>query len=100
MSALGLFQTDGGCRIDPVYKITSPLFERAVIGLDPRYGRGERFIMEARNNGPKNVYMQSARFNGRELTRPWVPAKDVLAGGHLILEMGPKPNKEAFRQTR
>lgn len=28
MAALGLFQTDGGCRIDPIYEIASPLYEK------------------------------------------------------------------------
>lgn len=28
MAALGLFQTDGGCRVDPIYEIASPLYEK------------------------------------------------------------------------
>ena len=28
MASMGLFQTDGGCRVDPVYEIGSPLFEK------------------------------------------------------------------------
>jgi len=33
MAALGLFQTDGGCNVEPVYEIASPLFEKTVIDL-------------------------------------------------------------------
>ena len=43
MSALGLFQTDGGTAMEPVYEIGSPLFERVVIDLGGRYGRGKTF---------------------------------------------------------
>lgn len=28
MAAIGLFQTDGGCKMDPVYEIASPLYEK------------------------------------------------------------------------
>jgi predicted alpha-1,2-mannosidase len=94
MSALGLFQTDGGCRVDPIYEIGSPLFERAVIRLDPNYYSGKEFVIEARNNGPRNIYIQSATLNGKPLNKPWFPAKEALNGGHLLLEMGPEPNQK------
>lgn len=33
MTSIGLFQTDGGCRVDPVYEIASPIFEEVTIDL-------------------------------------------------------------------
>ena len=94
MSALGLFQTDGGCRPEPVYELGSPLFDRMVITLDRRYFKGDSFVIEAHNNAPENLYIQSARLDGTPLTRPWFPAKDLLDGGTLELELGPAPNKQ------
>ena len=47
MAALGLFQTDGACRVDPIYEIGSPLFEETVLHLGQRYGRGATFNIEA-----------------------------------------------------
>lgn len=93
MAALGLFQTDGGCRVDPVYEIGSPLFEKVVINLGERYGRGQQFEIIAKGASRKNKYVQSARLNGKELNSFCFPAKDFLAGGVLELEMGPEPNK-------
>ena len=93
MSAMGLFQIDGGCRVKPIYEITSPLFNRAVIHLDKRYYRGKTFVIEAQNNSKKNVYIQSATFNGKPLNRCWLYAWEVTGGGTLKLVMGPKPNK-------
>jgi len=93
MSALGLFQTDGGCRARPIYEIGSPLFDRATIHLDPRYYPGKTFTIEARNNGPRNVYVQSATLDGKPLERPWFYQSDLADGGTLVLEMGPEPNK-------
>jgi predicted alpha-1,2-mannosidase len=94
MSALGLFQTDGGCRIDPIYEIGSPLFDRAVVQLDANYYTGKELVIEARNNGPQNVYIQSASLNGKPLNQPWFYVKEAVNGGHLVLDMGPEPNKD------
>lgn len=93
MAALGLFQTDGGCRAAPIYEIASPIFERVVIQLGQRYNRGRDFTIEARNVSRRNIYVQGATLNGRQLQNFWFPASELLQGGQLILEMGPAPNQ-------
>ena len=91
--ALGLFETDGGCSLKPIYEIGSPLFRRAVIHLDTRYFPGREFVIEARNDSKQNVYIQSATFNGERLDRPWIYHADVVKGGKLVLVMGSSPNR-------
>ncbi|MHC4882143.1 MAG: GH92 family glycosyl hydrolase [Planctomycetota bacterium] len=93
MSAIGLFQTDGGCRVDPIYEIASPLYEKVVIDLGKRYGRGKTFTIEAKNASRKNKYVQKAILNGKELNTFHFPASELLKGGALVLEMGDQPNK-------
>lgn len=93
MASIGLFQTDGGCSVDPVYEIASPLYEKIVIDLGEKYNRGKQFIIEARNTSRKNMYVQSAVLNGKKLDSFCFPASELLKGGNLILEMGDKPNK-------
>lgn len=92
MAALGLFQTDGGCRIDPIYEIASPLYEKVVIDLGKRYNRGKTFTIEAKNASRNNKYVQKATLNGVELKEFFFPAAELLKGGELILEMGDKAN--------
>lgn len=92
MMAMGLFEMDGGCSTKPLYEIGSPLFNRIVIHLDEKYYPGREFAIEARNNSPKNVYIQSATFNGKPLKRPWIYHSDVVKGATLVLTMGPDPN--------
>ena len=92
MAALGLFQTDCGCRIDPIYEIASPLYEKVIIDLGERYNRGKTFTIEAKNVSRKNKYVQSAMLNGKVLNEFFFPASELLKGGELILEMGDKPN--------
>ncbi len=93
MASLGLFQMDGGCAVEPVYEIASPVFEEAVIDLGGRYGRGDKFTIKAKNASRKNVYVQSAKLDGKELKSFRFPASELLNGGVLELEMGPEPNK-------
>lgn len=92
MAALGLFQTDGGCRVNPIYEIASPLFEKVVINLGGLYGRGDSFIIEAKNVSRKNKYIQSAILNGQKLNTFYFQASELLRGGKLILVMGDQPN--------
>lgn len=94
MAAIGLFQTDGGCRVNPIYEIASPLFEKVTIDLGQRYGRGEKFTIEARGASRLNKYVQQAWLNGKPLETFWFPSSELLKGGTLVLEMGPYPNKE------
>lgn len=94
MAAIGLFQTDGGCSIDPVYEIASPLYEKITIDLGQRYERGDKFTIEAHGASPMNKYVQSATLNGEPLETFWFPASELLKGGSLILEMGPEPNMQ------
>ncbi|NLN31824.1 MAG: glycoside hydrolase family 92 protein, partial [Bacteroidales bacterium] len=67
MASMGLFQTDGGCRISPVYELASPIFKRIEIDLGNRFGRGSKFVIEAENCSRKNMYIRKAVLNGTEL---------------------------------
>lgn len=92
MASIGLFQTDGGCRIDPVYEIASPLFRKIEIDLGRQFGRGEKFVIEALNTSRINMYVQKAFLNGKEQNSFYFPASELLKGGTLILEMGSEAN--------
>ncbi|MBN2475103.1 MAG: GH92 family glycosyl hydrolase [Pirellulales bacterium] len=94
MAAMGLFEMDGGCSVRPLYEIGSPLFDRIVIHLDKRYYPGGQFVIEAKNNSKRNVYIQSATLNGKPLNKPWLYHSELVQGGKLVLEMGPEPNKQ------
>jgi predicted alpha-1,2-mannosidase len=102
MAALGLFQTDGGTSAAPTYEIGSPLYPQVEIDLGRRYGRGQKFRIEAQGASRRNQYVQSATLNGRALASFNFPAAELLKGGSLVLRMGPMPNKQwgttAFHQ--
>jgi predicted alpha-1,2-mannosidase len=94
MMAIGLFQVRGGAELDPIYEITSPIFDRVTLHLDPDYYPGRTFVIVARNSSAENRYIQSASLNCRPLTKPWFYHRDLIQGGALELVLGPEPNKQ------
>jgi predicted alpha-1,2-mannosidase len=93
MSSLGLFQTDGGCRVNPIYELGSPLYPKAVIHLSKEHYGGKTFTVTARNASKQNRFIQSAQLNGKPLDRWWIRQQEILKGGRLELELGPVPGK-------
>ena len=90
---MGIFSTNGGTSEKPFYEITSPIFNRITIHLNPKYYAGKEFVIETKNNSPKNYYIQSAAFNGKPLDRPWIWHETLVKGGKMVLNMSDKPNK-------
>lgn len=86
-AALGFYPVNAA---NGVYVIGSPLVNRAVL----RNPAGRPFTIVAENNSPQNVYIQSAKLNGAELTRSWLTHAEIVAGGELQFRMGSNPNKE------
>ena len=86
LSSIGLYQEEpaGG-----KYIIGSPLFNEARLNV----GDGKTFIVKAINNSDKNIYVQSARLNGKRYDKSYIDYRDIIAGGTLELVMGPKPSK-------
>ncbi len=93
MSAIGLFEMDGGGAVKPVYEIGSPIFTKITIHLDEDYYKGKTFVIEAPKSTDKNRYIQSASLNGKPLRSPWFYHSELVNGGKLVLDLGPKPNQ-------
>ena len=80
------------CPGDTRMEITSPVFDRIELRLDPAYAPGGTFTVVAHGNSPSNVYIQRAVLNGREHTASHLDFADIAAGGTLELYMGDTPN--------
>ncbi|MDO4195678.1 MAG: GH92 family glycosyl hydrolase [Prevotellaceae bacterium] len=94
MAALGLFQIEGGCSAEPWYELASPLYEKIVINLGGRYGRGNNFTIKANGTSRHNKYIRKATLNGKPLNDFRFPASELLKGGTLELDITPTPNEE------
>lgn len=88
LSSVGLYQVDP---VDGRFVIGSPLFDKATVNV----GAGKTFTVVAKNNSDRNIYVQSARLNGKALKNSYIEFNDIRHGGTLELVMGPKPSKWA-----
>ena len=92
MSAWYLFSTLGFYPVAPgsaEYQLGSPAINKAVIQLE----NGKTFTVEAINQNDKNVYVQKAMLNGKQLAQPVITHDDIMNGGSLLFYMSDKPKK-------
>jgi len=90
--SMGLFEMDGGCSVNPYYDLGSPIFNKVIIHLNSKYYPGGTFTIETKNNSKSNIYLQSAKLNGKLFNSLKLPHAEIVKGGILELEMGDKPN--------
>lgn len=87
MSALGFYQVTPS---DGQFVVGSPLFTKATIKLP----NGKTFTINAPKNSAKNVYVSSAKLNGKSYSKSYITYSDIMNGGTLTLNMSDKPNKK------
>lgn len=76
------------------YVLGSPLFANVSIGLPG----GKTLIVTALNQGPANVYVQGARWNGAPVAGVALSYAALMQGGTLEFTMGPAPaSPDAWR---
>jgi len=91
LASSGLYQV---CPGNNRFDITSPVFDKIAIALDPAYYPGKQFTIVAHNNSPRNIYIQSATLNGQDHHVPYIDFSDIVKGGELHLFMGSEPNEK------
>ena len=91
MSAWYIFSSMGFYPMNPAsqrYDIGSPQFEEVSINLE----NGKSFTVTAKNLSKENIYIQSAKMNGKPLNHTFITYKDIANGGKLEFFMSDKPN--------
>lgn len=85
-AAMGLYPLRMGT---PEYVIGSPLFKHASLRLP----NGRTLTVNAPQNSPQNVYVQSLKVNGKPWRKTWLPHADIANGATLDFVMGPTPSR-------
>jgi predicted alpha-1,2-mannosidase len=88
-SALGFYPVTPGTDL---YAIGTPQFLKATIYFNPK-DREQKFEIIARKVSSIKRYIQSASLNGKKLELPFLHHADIINGGKLEFEMGPRPRK-------
>ena len=87
LSALGFYQVNPS---NGIFVFGSPLYKRATINLPG----GKKFVINAPANSEKNIYIHSAKLNGKKYSKAFITYDDIMCGGALTLQMTAKPNKK------
>ncbi|MEI7661026.1 MAG: GH92 family glycosyl hydrolase [Bacteroidota bacterium] len=90
MSAWYIFSVAGFYPVCPgttQYAIGTPGVTSATIELPG----GKSFVIRARGLSEKNFFIRSMTLNGKPLDKPFLDHSDLVAGGELIFNMGPRP---------
>ena len=85
LSAAGFYPVTPGSTI---YAIGTPLFPEVEFNLE----NGKSFRIVANDVSDKNIYVQFAVLNNRPYRKSFIDHADLMAGGQLVLQMGPRPN--------
>lgn len=91
-SAWYVFSAMGFYPVTPAvnqYVLGAPLFRKTTLQLE----NGKTFVIVAPENSAKNLYVQSAKLNGKKYEKNYVTQEDIQKGGKLTFKMGPEPNK-------
>ena len=78
------------CPGETRFELTTPVFNKIEFNLD----NGKKFTILAEENSPENVYIQSAKLNGKEYNKSYINYVDIMNGGNLQLVLGNTPNYE------
>jgi predicted alpha-1,2-mannosidase len=85
LSAMGFYPVTPG---NDIYTIGTPYFGMVTIHLE----NGNKFVIKANNLSKDNYYIQSASINGKVYLKSFLKHGDIMQGGELVFEMGPKPS--------
>ena len=85
-SALGFYPVAPG---SDEYVLGSPLFDKATLHLQ----NGERFTVKGNSNSKDNVYVNSAKLNGKTFEKTFLSHQQIQRGGEISFDMSSQPNK-------
>ena len=85
-SALGFYPV---CPCTDQYAVGAPLFKKATLHFE----NGKTLVIDAPDNGIRNLYIESMKVNGQEYTKNYLTHSALQNGGSIEIVMGSEPNK-------
>lgn len=95
MSAWAVFNMLGfypDCPGDPSYTLTSPVFDKAVVRLDPAVWGRDSLVIEVRRPAPDAIYIRKMELGGKPLSRYRVSHDELVRGGTLRFSLERTPH--------
>ncbi len=93
MSAWAVFSMMGlypDCPGEPYYTLTSPVFDKVTVTLDPKYYPAGELVIETERSGAGDVYIGSMTLGGRPLKKYRISHGELVGGGRLVFGLQPE----------
>ena len=87
-SAMGFYPV---CPGSGEFVLGAPFLPEMSLQLD----NGNTFTVKAPKVSSKNRYVRSVKLNGQPYTKRFITRSDIIDGGVLEFDMGPRPRKKA-----
>lgn len=90
LSSLGIYPVTPGTED---YAIGFPLFDKVTLRIGD-----ERFKISCLGKNDDQYYIQRMRLNDQPYDFSYIRHSDIVSGGHLVFEMGPRPGEKWGRE--
>ncbi|WP_057940342.1 GH92 family glycosyl hydrolase [Algoriphagus resistens] len=88
LGAIGLFDVAGLTKPEAKMGLSSPLFDKITITLNPKYYQGKEFVIKKKSGKATGTFIEKIMLNNKEVHEPFIPLNAITSGGQLELEMG------------
>ncbi|GAO30074.1 GH92 family glycosyl hydrolase [Geofilum rubicundum] len=78
---------------DPVYTLSSPVFDKVTIHLDNSHYDNDQIIIETINNTSENIYIQKMEMDGQPLNKYFISHEELVTKQHFKFHLGNTPKK-------
>lgn len=86
MSTWAIFNMIGfypDCPGDPYYTLTTPVFDKVVIRLDPDTWGSDKLVIETKRPSAESLYIREMELGGKKLSRYRISHEELIKGGTL-----------------
>lgn len=86
MSTWAIFNMIGfypDCPGDPYYTLTTPVFDKVVIRLDPDTWGSDKVVIETERPSTESLYIREMELGGKKLSRYRISHEELVKGGAL-----------------
>lgn len=86
MSAWAIFNMIGfypDCPGDPSYTLSTPVFDKVTLSLDPKQWGRDKLVIETERPTPESLYIREMELGGKPLSRYRITHDELVKGGKL-----------------
>lgn len=86
-SMMGLYPPVPG---EPNYIISSPVFDKITIELDPKYYKKSQLVINGKNASDKNIFVKSVTVGGKSFKGVFITQEELTNAGEITIECSDK----------